>query len=185
MCNSKLESTLIDLCFVLFLVSFYVCVCECLLQNNMRMYTSIHIHRSEAHCGSAVRFGQALLGFLITAPPSVCVSAVLDSLAVWIQQKKKQGCGRQTPSARNVFSRANLHMFLKSKCRGDSDLGLCIFWVLANREPLRNAKFRFFLRATHAFSRKSPVLNGSLFASTQKVHRPRSQSPLHFDMRNI
>jgi len=27
--------------------------------------------------------------------------------------------------------------------------------------------------------------SGSLFASTQKVHRPRSQSPLNFDIRNI
>ena len=32
---------------------------QCLLQNN--------IHVSEVHCESAVRFGQALLGFLITA----------------------------------------------------------------------------------------------------------------------
>jgi len=35
---------MIDLCFVLFLVCLYVCVCECLLQNNMRKYTSINIH---------------------------------------------------------------------------------------------------------------------------------------------
>jgi len=33
-------------------------------------------------------------------------------------------------------------MFLKSKCRGDSDLGLFTFWVLAKREPLRNGDFR-------------------------------------------
>jgi len=33
---------------------------------------------------------QALPGFLITAPPSVCVSAVLVSLAVWIQEKKSR-----------------------------------------------------------------------------------------------
>jgi len=31
---------MIPLCFVLFLVCLYVCVCECLLHNNMRMYTS-------------------------------------------------------------------------------------------------------------------------------------------------
>jgi len=31
---------------------------------------------------------QALPGFLITAPPSVCVSAVLGGLAVWIQNQK-------------------------------------------------------------------------------------------------
>jgi len=33
---------------------------------------------------------QALPGFLITAPPSVCVSAVLGALAVWIQNQKKK-----------------------------------------------------------------------------------------------
>jgi len=84
---------MIDLCVVLFLVCLYVCVCECLLQNNMRMYTSINIHRSEVHCGSAVRFGQALPGLLITAPPSVCVSAVLSALVVWIQNQKKVAKG--------------------------------------------------------------------------------------------
>jgi len=35
------------------------------------------------------------------------------------------------------------------------------------------------------FFRKSPLRSGSLFASTQKVHRPRSQSLLHLDIRDI
>jgi len=52
-------------------------------------------------------------------------------------------------------------------------------------EPLRNARFRFFLRAKHGVFRKSPQRSGALFSSTQKVHRPGSQSPLHFDIRNI
>ena len=73
------------------------------------------------------------------------------------------------------------YMFLMSTCRGDWDLGRCTFWVLAKREPLRNAKFQFFLRAKHVLFRKSPLRSGSLFASTQKVHRPRPQFPLHFD----
>jgi len=60
---------------------YFKTICECIRQ-------SIFI-KSEVHCGSAIRFGQALPGFLITAPPSVCVSAVLDSLAVWIQNQKK------------------------------------------------------------------------------------------------
>jgi len=49
----------------------------------------VNIHMSGVHCGSAVRFGQALPGFLITAPPSVCVSTVLGALGVWIQNQKK------------------------------------------------------------------------------------------------
>jgi len=65
--NIQTESPVIDLCLVLFLVCLYICVCECLLENNMRMYTSINIHRSKVHCRSAVRFGQVLPGYLTTA----------------------------------------------------------------------------------------------------------------------
>ena len=32
---------------------------------------------------------QALPGYLITVPPSVCISTVLDALTVWIQKKQK------------------------------------------------------------------------------------------------
>jgi len=40
---------------------------------------------------AGVPSSQALPGFLITAPPSVCVPAVIGVLVVWIQnQKKKQ-----------------------------------------------------------------------------------------------
>jgi len=41
----------------------------------------------------AVRFGHALPGFLITAPPSVCVPDVIDVRAVWISNQKKKGFG--------------------------------------------------------------------------------------------
>ena len=39
---------------------------------------------------AGVPSSQALPGFLITAPPSVCVLAVLVALAVWIRNQKKQ-----------------------------------------------------------------------------------------------
>jgi len=38
---------------------------------------------------AGVPSSQALPGFLITAPPSVCVPAVIEVLAVWIQKPKK------------------------------------------------------------------------------------------------
>ena len=41
---------------------------------------------------AGVPSSQALLGFLITAPPSVCVSAVLGALTVWIQYQKNKKC---------------------------------------------------------------------------------------------
>jgi len=39
---------------------------------------------------AGVPSSQALPGFLITAPPSVCVPAVLGALAVWIQKQNKK-----------------------------------------------------------------------------------------------
>ena len=39
---------------------------------------------------AGVPSSQALPGFLITAPPSVCVPAVIGALAVWIQNKQKK-----------------------------------------------------------------------------------------------
>jgi len=59
-------------------------------QNRKIILLPNNIHVSEVHCGSAVRFGQALLGFLITAPPSVCVPEVIGVLAVWISNQKKK-----------------------------------------------------------------------------------------------
>jgi len=98
-------------------------------------------------------------------------------------QRSSRAAERKRRALGNYFLERNWYMFLMSKCRGD--LGLCTFWVLAKRESLRNAKFRFFLRAKHVFFRKSPLRCGSLNASTEIVHRPRSQSLLHFDIRNI
>jgi len=52
---------------------------------------------------AGVPSSQALPGFLITAPPSACVSTELGALAVWIQNhKKKRGC--QTSGAGSLSS---------------------------------------------------------------------------------
>jgi len=42
---------------------------------------------------AGVPSSQALSGYLITAPPSVCVPDVIGALAVWIQNQKKQNGG--------------------------------------------------------------------------------------------
>jgi len=86
----------------------------------------------------------------------------------------RQTCGqrssRDAESKRralgNCFYDWICYMFLISKCRGNWDLGRCTFWVLAKREPLRNAKFRFCGRLGITFFRKSPLRSGSLFANT-------------------
>ena len=46
-----------DVCLALSLVCLYICVCECILQNN--------IHVSKVHCG--MPSSQALLGYHIPA----------------------------------------------------------------------------------------------------------------------
>ena len=75
-------------------------------------------------------------------------------------------------------------MFLISKCRGDRDLGLCTTSVLAFAE-LRNGKIRGKNVFRRMKNRILPLRCGSPNASTEVVHRPRSQSALHFDIRNI
>jgi len=105
----------------------------------------------------------------------------------------RQTCGQRSSKAAeckhralgNYFSEWICYMFLLSKCRGDSDLGLWTTSGLAFGEPQRNYKIRFFLRRNTFFVRKSPLRLGSPNASPEVVHRPRSESPLNFDNRNI
>jgi len=57
----------------------------------------LHVYAFAIHSMSIadVSSSQALPGFLITAPPSVCVPDVIGAQAVWIQnQKKRQRNGR-------------------------------------------------------------------------------------------
>ena len=88
-------------CFVLFLVCLYVCVCECLLHNNLRMYTSnqySNIRGPLRECRS-IRSGASGLPYYCA--PLVCVSAVIESLAVWRHNKPKTRatvCRCQAPS---------------------------------------------------------------------------------------
>ena len=52
----------------------------------------------------------------------------------------------------NYFFERICYMFRMSKCRGDSDLGLCATSGLAFGEPRRNDKIRFFLPRNTFFS---------------------------------
>jgi len=72
-------------------------------------------------------------------------------------------------------------MFLVSKCRGESDLSLCMTPGLAKRMPLCSANFRRFLRPNTCQNRKSALRSGILFASSEFLHGPRSDSPLNFN----
>jgi len=103
---------------------------------------------------------------------------------------KRQTCGhgssRVAESKRRAlpfyFSVQIWCVFLMSKCRGELDLGLCMTSVRAKRMRLRNADFRRVLRPNTFSNRKLALCSRILFARTEVMCRPRSDSPLHFDM---
>jgi len=51
--------------------------------------------------------------------------------------------------------------------------------------PLRSADLRFLNVFGRKICRKSELRSGILSASLDVVHRPRSNSPLYFDIRNM
>jgi len=54
---------------------------------------------------------------------------------------------------------------------------------LAKKMPLSSGNFLFQNVFGHEIRRKSALLSGILFASPEVMHRPRSDSPLHFDIK--
>ena len=77
------------------------------------------------------------------------------------------------------------YMFLISRCRGDWGLGLCTTSGPAFGELQRSGDFQ----EKNVFQRKKnrilPLRCSSPNASPEVVHRPRSQSPLHFDIEYV
>ena len=68
-----------------FLVCLYICVCECLLHNNVRMYTSNQYVRGPLQGCRSIRPGASGLPYYCA--PLVCVSEVIQLLAVWLHNK--------------------------------------------------------------------------------------------------
>jgi len=66
---------------------------------------------------AGVPSSQALPGYLITAPPSMCVPDVIGALAVWIQHQKKKEKKRMQEMclrARRFRDTLLLHMHLSA-----------------------------------------------------------------------
>ena len=85
---------MIHLCFVLFLVCLYVCVCEYFL-HNMRIFTSnqySYVWGPLQEC-RLIRSGASGLPYYFT--PLVRISTEIDLLPVWryIKPKSKKHCG--------------------------------------------------------------------------------------------
>jgi len=100
-------------------------------------------------------------------------------------QRSSRAAGSKRRALTFYFSIRICYVFLMSECIGESDLGLCTSSVFAKRIPLRGGDFRLKNVFGRKFCWKLPMHCGILFASTEVVHRPRSGSPLHFDIRNI
>jgi len=89
------KSILVHVCFVLFIVCLYICVCECLLQNNNHKTKHNNNTTSKQHlyvrgplleCRST-RSGASGLPYYCA--PLVCISVVIELLAVWRHNKPK------------------------------------------------------------------------------------------------
>jgi len=120
------------LCMCVFFYSSFVCISE---YANVYFKTTITKPNIKMVLTAGVPSSQALPGFLITAPPSVCVSAVLGTLAVWIQKKKNVPLGAgpkvrksasiaSLPWIRKAFEPTRL-CYLVDVSRFNSDFGNC------------------------------------------------------------
>jgi len=96
---------------------------------------------------AGVPSSQALPGFLITAPPSVCVPAVLSALAVWIQNPKKKWFLNPDGIGGLAVPRWR-HNNQKKGLRGGGDLGEYIFLKSADSSSLSKLCLHW-LRASH------------------------------------
>ena len=98
---------------------------------------------------SGIQFTTHFIEFLVVEKKRFIGSSVNVILT-------RQTCGQRSCRAaeskrralEKYFPERICYMFLISKCRGDSDLG-ALFGYLPKKEPLRNTKFRYFLRAKH------------------------------------
>ena len=100
-------------------------------------------------------------------------------------QRSSMSAGGKRRAIAFEFSIRISYMFLISKCRRESDLGLCTTLQLANKMPLRSGYFWLKNVFRPQTCQDLPMRCGILFASTEVVHKPSSDSPLYFDIRNI
>jgi len=106
-------------------------------------------------------------------------------------------CGKHAANARGMSAESKrwslafynsiriCHMFHISKCRGRSDLGLCTTLVLVKTVPLQCGDFWLTTVLGREIRRNLPMRICILFASTEAVHRPKSECPLPLDFEHM
>jgi len=94
--NNEMSKSNIRLITIQINLLFFICVCfyssfVCIsAYANVYFKTTIIKQNIKIILISGVPSRQALSGFLIIAPPSVCVPTVLGALAMWIRNKKQK-----------------------------------------------------------------------------------------------
>ena len=100
-------------------------------------------------------------------------------------QRSSRAAGSKRRALAFYFPVRICYMYLISKCIGQSDLGLYSTSLLAKRMRLHNGDLRWKNVFGCKICRKSPPRSGIVLASPKVVYIPRSDSSLHFDIRNI
>jgi len=135
---------------------------------------------------SGIQFTRNLIEFVVVETKEIVSSSSNVILT-------RQTCGQRSGMAAGGKRRALAfyfpvricYMFLMYKGRGKSDLGLCMTLALAKRMPLCTANFRFLYVFGCKIRWTSALHSRIHFASTEVMHRPRSDSPLHSEIGNI
>ena len=86
--TSNLFQFKLDLSLFICVLFYSSCVCISAPYANVYFKTTIINQNIKTILIAGVSSSQALPGFLITVPPSVCVPDVISVLAVWIQNQK-------------------------------------------------------------------------------------------------
>ena len=142
--------------------------------------------KAASGCGRQRVRKQLLSRSCLTRWTSRCASGVLDGVEHCLHgQRSSRAAESKRRALGNYVSERICCMFLISKCRGDRDLGLCTTSVLAFGDPQRNGDFRRKNVFRRRKNRILPLRCGFPNTSPEVVHRPRSRSPLQFDIRNI
>ena len=133
-----------------------------------------------------IQFTAHFIGFFVVETKRF-VSSFVDVVLM------RQACGRRSGGTAegerqalgDCFSERVCCMCLMSECVGGGrsgsvrGFGTCVWRTAAQWQNL------IFPPSKHVCFQKSPLRIGSPNASAEVVHSPRSQSPLHFDVRSI
>ena len=134
---------------------------------------------------TGIQFTKHFIEFVLVETNQFCGS---NSNLILTRQTCSHRLGRVVGSKRwslaVYFSVRIWYVFLISKYREELDLGPCMSLVRAKRMRLRSADFQRILRPNTFLNRKSALRSRILFARTQLMQRPRSDSPLNFDIEN-